>query len=205
MVEDSDLGAESHDQTDIMFDEQDGFAIRLNSLKEVSEPILFGGIHARCRLIEGQQFGLSGQGPRNLKAALVPVGEGGCSLMLLIAKADIIEQGPCRINDGLLVLDESPGSKDGAPNSCMEAVAADVPPHHDIFKGSEVPEESNVLECPRDARPGDLVHGLGSVLDASNFKPTRIRRIEPCDEVKEGGLASAVWTNQSIDLLVLDF
>ena len=81
---------------------------------------------------------------------------------------------------------------------------ADMPPDHDVLEHGHLGKEADVLEGAGNARLGHLVHGGRRVGLAVEFEAPGIRRVEPGDDIEEGGLAGAVRSDQAIDLPACD-
>src|SRR5215212_8979955 len=76
VVDDGHLVRYAHDDFYVVLDEEDGqVKIATQAVDEVGHLRRFLRIHARGWLVEEEQLGLTGKGPRDLQAALVTIGE----------------------------------------------------------------------------------------------------------------------------------
>ena len=77
-------------------------------------------------------------------------------------------------------------------------------PDHHIVQHAHFFKQADVLECAGDPQPVDLMPLIAVYACAFQQDLTRRRLINTTDDIKAGGLARAVWAEQSVDLAFLD-
>jgi hypothetical protein len=85
------------------------------------------------------------------------------------------------------------------------APSAGVAADHHVFQRGHFGEQPNVLERAGDAGARHFVYRGGLVGLAGQFEAAAVGRIEAGEHVEERGFASAVGTDQTIDLTSFDF
>ena len=154
-------------------------------------------VHARGRLVQQQQPGAGGEGPRELEAPLLPEREAARELVALVGEPGELE----------LLLDRRPPAPAPGEPAREEALRPHrllpVLGHPQVLPHREVREEADVLEGPGDAGPqGDVGRAVGDLRPLEPDAP-RGGREHPADEVDGGALAGAVGADEPEDLPLL--
>ena len=164
--------ADAHDHLHVVLDEQDGQAeLGPQPGDELHHRRRLGRVHAGGRLVEEQQdFGSAGEGPRDLQASLVAVGQVLGELVLRAAQAHEGQQlaGPARRppppRRRWRASREHASSGFECSRECI--------PTSTFSQGGHVLEEADVLERPADARR-DHVVGAGAPEDPEAVQQPR--------------------------------
>ena len=201
VIENGDAVAQTHDQLDVVLDQQNGHAVVANFFQEPAQLRRFRRVHSRRGLVERQQLRFRGKSACDFQPALIAVGEIPRQRAGVLADADIAEQFPGRAADGSFLVARAARAQDRTDRAC---VRAHMPPDHHVFDGRHVAEQADILERPCDAGFGDAIRFETDQIRAVEFELTAVRHIQPGEHVEQRGLAGAVRSDQPIDFPVLD-
>src|SRR5579859_2625671 len=200
-VEHGDAVADAHHQAHVVLDEQHGRTAVADLADELLQGDLLRGVHARGRLVQHQQPGLGGEGPGDLEAALIPVGEVLGHLAGDVGDADERQQ-VAGHPFAVALLGPVPWQpQHGARHAgAVPGVGAD----HDVVQRGHVGEEPDVLEGAGQAQAGDLVGPAAGQVDTGEAGLALGRLIHVGEDVERRRLARPVRTDQGEDLALVD-
>ncbi len=201
VVEHGDAVAQAHDELDVVLDQQDGAVVVADTVDQLAQHHLLGGVHAGGRLVERDQLRVGGERAGDLQAPLVAVGQCARLVVGVAPDAHVFQQLLRAPGDGRLFALEARRAENRAKQARM---GADVPAHHHVLERRHFREQADVLEGAGNARLGHQVHRLGLVGLARQLEGAAVGRVQPGDDVEEGRLAGAVGADQAIHLAALD-
>lgn len=143
-----------HDDAHVVLDEKDGDALGQDFADEIHEFLAFRRVHACGGFIEQQEDGSCGEGPRDFEAALKSVGQLRGELISVGSEAAEIEIAECGELDFSFLAPYRGRTEDSADQA---GLGARMESDFDVFQGSQIGEEADVLKSPRDAEGRDLV------------------------------------------------
>src|SRR3989442_5446574 len=151
-VEHRDAVGDAHHQLHYVFDEHDGDSFRAQIDNPLSQLADLLGVHPGRGLVQQQELRPRSERARELQPALLPEGQVGRELVLLVAQGRKLEQlcdllAPPR-------LPPEPARKEAA----ARAVLGRVLRHPQVLPDAELSEEPDVLESTRDAELQPLVY-----------------------------------------------
>jgi hypothetical protein len=181
-VQHRDALGQAHHQIHGVLDQEDRQPPRLQGADVLGETLLLGPAHARGRLVEQEQAGLSGQGPRHLQAAL-------------LAEVELLHQ--------IVAPRGQPGQlqqvHDPPALSAAVAVARGPHRHPHVVEHAHAREESDVLEGPADPQTHDVVGAGAADLVALEGDGAGGGREASRHHVEHRGLARAVRPDERED------
>src|SRR5215213_3155103 len=193
------LVRDAHDDFHVMFDEENGeVEIAAQAVDEVGHLRRFLRIHSGSWLVEEEQLGLAGEGPRDLEPALITVGEILCGHRTLAAQANILEELPGPgTRCALLPVDRGETQYRAERRRLQPGVHAD----QDVILRRHVGEESDVLKGAGDS-PGcyliwSQIAGLGAIRAIRGEGPSietdhsLTWLVNPCNHIEDGCLPGA--------------
>ena len=191
----------THDQPHVVLDQQHRVAVVADLADEPHELVLLRRVEARRRLVQAEQLRLGGQRPGDLQPALVAVGQVLRLVGGAVGDAHELQQRH-RALDGLALLAVVPRhpQQRAEHTGPVPGVGAD----HHVLQRRHLAEEPDVLERPRDARPGDLVLLRPAERLVLQQHLTRRRPVHAGHGVEAGRLARAVRPDQAEDLAAPD-
>ena len=155
VVEHGHLVGDAHDDFHVVLDEEDGqVEIATQAVDEAGHLRRLLRIHPRGWLVEEEQLGLAGEGPRDLQAALVAVGEILGGHRTLAAQSDVVEELPS-LGAGLTLLPVDRGETQhrAERRRLQPAVHAD----ENVIQRRHVGEEPDILKRAGDPARGHLI------------------------------------------------
>ena len=194
--------ADAHHDFHVVFHQQDGeLELLLHELDQLHQFHLFRWVHSGCRFVQQEQLGLGGQGADDLESALIAIRKAFGGLVL----------DPFQIEDakqfaGVLTQFFLLGLEFGTSGQGMNHVVfqVDVESHAHVVENRQTREETDILECAGDSLSRDLER-LETTTGLSLETHRSFRGlVDPCDQVENGGLASAIGSDQPHQLLTSD-
>src|SRR5687768_3496636 len=201
VVEHQHAVADVHHQPHVVLDQQQRDAVVADAPDQLAERNALRGVHARGRLVQGEELGLGGEGPRDLEPALVAVRQAAGGLVRACADADVVEQLQRAFLDGLFLCQGALGAQHRADHP---GAAAQVPADHHVLKRRQVGEQADVLEGARDSGLRHVVRLQPAQAAPAEGERAGVGGVDPGQHVEERGLARAVRSDQAVDLALTD-
>src|SRR5581483_475071 len=202
VVEHGDAVRDLHHHPHVVLDEEQGEMAFFHEAPEQGHeaPRLALG-HARGRLVQQQQRRVRGEGPGQLEAPLLAVGQVAGQLVGLVAQTRDSQQFGPLLPLAPLVLAPARVARDHVPEG--EGHPA-VHAHHHVLDRGHAREEANVLKGAADAQRGDLVGPASLHRDPAEQDRALFRDVDAGEHVEEGGLARSVRPDDGRDVSFLE-
>src|SRR5215213_3338413 len=202
IVHDLDPLAHTHHDFHVVLDEQDRQPEAIPDLfDQMHQIFLLGRIHACGWLVEQKQLRPCREGAHDLESSLRAVGEAGAAFVAHARQVEDLEQLETVLTMLLLVT-----SKARRTQHCVKQLLAhvNVTGRHDVFQYRHARKQSNVLKRARDPTFCDLI--WTQTVDALTIKMNRAGRrlVDTGEQVEDRCLACAVWTDEAVDLALLN-
>src|SRR5689334_3256687 len=180
VVEHCNAVAQSHDQLDVVLDEQQRDPVRANLFEQRAQRDGFRRVHARGRLIEREELRLGRERTRYFQTALIAIGEILRERLRMPPDPYVIEQ-LMRAAADRTFLGPCPRTAD----DCAEhaGAAAQMASHHDVFQRGHVGEQADVLKRARDSLLHDAMRLQAVELQAVEQKTTVVRYVDSGDDI----------------------